>query len=72
MDCRVLLLKEQREIETYDSMRVKEMFKERMAARHSSRAPTLSVIEKWMVVLIGDDAVSVHLWRWLAAADMAT
>jgi hypothetical protein len=30
----------------------------------------LSVMEKWMVVLRGVTVASVHLCRWLAAADM--
>lgn len=51
-------------------MRVNEMFRARMAVRHSSKAPTLSVMEKWMVVLTGATAESVHLCRWLAAEDI--
>lgn len=47
----------------YDSMRVRETFMALMAARHSSRAPTLSVIVKWMVVFPGTMVISVHLCK---------
>ena len=48
---------------TYDSIRVRDMFMALMAARHSSRAPTLSAIEKRTVDLTGVKVASVHLWR---------
>ena len=44
-------------------MRVREMFMALMAARHSSRAPTLSVMVKWMVVFPGTMVASVHLCK---------
>lgn len=64
--------KKEKTKKTYDSIRVREMCMALMAARQSSRAPTLSVMEKWTVVLTGATGVSVHLWRWWvgAAADM--
>ena len=37
------------------------MFEDLMAARHSSRAPTFSVVEKWMVALVR--VAWVRLWR---------